>query len=83
MPDCEEKFGAPYYVIHRAHFHDALHQRAVQLGVEVVVNARVTEVDPTSGTITLADGKQICGDLIIGADGTFNVLKDGCYIRRS
>ena len=46
----------------------------MQLGVEVVVNARVNSVDPYAGSITLADGTQISGDLIIGADGTFFVM---------
>lgn len=35
IPDFRALFGAPYYVIHRANFHSALHQRALDLGVTV------------------------------------------------
>ena len=69
VPDCQEKFGAPHYVVHRAHFHDVLYQRALQLGAEVVVNAPVTDVNTNAGIVTVANGSQSTGDLIIGADG--------------
>jgi salicylate hydroxylase len=32
VPDFEQNFGARYYVAHRAHLHDALHRKALELG---------------------------------------------------
>lgn len=45
VPDFERDFGAPYWVVHRAHLHQALYERARELGVEVHVDSRVKEVD--------------------------------------
>lgn len=68
-PDFTDNFGAPYYVVHRAHFHDALHQRAIQLGVRVLLNSTVAEFDVEKAAVTLADGATMEGDLVVAADG--------------
>lgn len=69
IPNFRETFGAPYYVIHRANFHTALHERALDLGVSVKLAARVVKYDSQAGNITLADGTSVSADLIIAADG--------------
>lgn len=69
VPEFRENFGASYCVVHRADFHDALHKRAVQLGVEVKVDSRVVKYDVTAGAVELANGNVVSGDLIIAADG--------------
>jgi salicylate hydroxylase len=68
-PDFEERYGAPYYVIHRAHFHEVLHDRAVELGVPVELNWRVVQYDLEAGSLTRKDGSTIHADLIVAADG--------------
>lgn len=61
--------GAPYYVVHRAHLHSALHKRAVDLGVPVRLNSRVTDYDTSVPSVKLADGQEFEADLVIAADG--------------
>jgi len=68
-PDFRDSFDAPYYVVHRAHFHDALHKRAVELGVEVNVNSKVVSYDLEIPSVTLEDGSTHTADLVVAADG--------------
>ncbi|KFY25049.1 hypothetical protein V491_01919 [Pseudogymnoascus sp. VKM F-3775] len=69
VPDFRKNFKAPYYVVHRAHFHDALYQRALELGVEVRLASRVENYDLSSPSLTLSSGEVVSGDLIVAADG--------------
>jgi salicylate hydroxylase len=71
IPDFRETFKAPYYVVHRAHFHDALYQLALQLGVEVKINQKVVEYDEDAPSVTVEDGTATFADLIVAADGGF------------
>ncbi|CAN9305919.1 unnamed protein product [Alternaria alternata] len=67
--DFRENFKVPYYVVHRAHFHHALHQRALQLGVMIELNARVVKYSEKSASVELANNSIIMADLVIAADG--------------
>jgi salicylate hydroxylase len=69
VPEFQENFDAPYYVIHRAHFHDALHRRALELGVKVNVASRVEKYDMEAPSVELANGETLEADLIVAADG--------------
>lgn len=71
VPEFKEDFGAEYYVIHRAHFLDALYTRAVELGVEVRFGARVVDydIDHDSAQAVTSAGEKFGGDLIVAADG--------------
>lgn len=69
VPDFRKNFDAPYYVIHRAHFHDALHRLALDLGVTVKVNSKVAEYDPAQPSLRLESGETYTADLIVAADG--------------
>lgn len=62
-------FGAPYYVVHRAHYHDALHKVAVKLGVAIQLGARVVEYQEQKGSVVLEDGSIVAGDLVVAVDG--------------
>ncbi|KAJ5037143.1 hypothetical protein J3E74DRAFT_278698 [Bipolaris maydis] len=64
-----DHFEVPYYVVHRAHFHEALYQRALELGVSVKLGCRVKEYEESKGSVVLGSGQRIRGDLIIAADG--------------
>jgi salicylate hydroxylase len=72
VPDFRRTFGAPYYVVHRAHFHEALYQRAVELGVEVRTGAKVVDYDPDAPSITLEDGTRHTADLVVAAEGEWS-----------
>jgi salicylate hydroxylase len=76
VPDFRQTFGAPYYVVHRAHFHDALYQRAIELGVKVRTGAKVVDYDLDTPSITLEDGTQHTADLVVAAEGCFSK----CYL---
>lgn len=64
----KENFEAPYYVAHRAHLHDALHQQALRLGVVIKLGCKVAKYHH-QGSVTLCDESVIEGDLVIAADG--------------
>ncbi|OAL36219.1 hypothetical protein AYO20_04377 [Fonsecaea nubica] len=68
-PDIKERFGSPYYVTHRAHLHEVLHERTVELGVSVYLSKRVQKYDTQNGEVTFVDGQMIHADLIVAADG--------------
>lgn len=73
IPEFTNNFDAPYYVIHRAHFHSALCQKVQDMGIEIKLGARVVDYNPTEGSITLADGTIYTGDLVIAADGQSHI----------
>ncbi|CAI7633084.1 unnamed protein product [Penicillium manginii] len=75
MPDFRNVFDAPYYVIHRADFHTALHRRALDLGVTIKLASRVTEYNPQGPSILLENGTAVSADLIVAADGVKSVAR--------
>ncbi|KAH0527335.1 hypothetical protein TsFJ059_002347 [Trichoderma semiorbis] len=76
QPDFRSSFGAPYYVVHRAHLHDALHQLALQLGVDVRVNHKVIEYNEENPSVKVEDGTILSADLIIAADGVKSLARN-------
>ena len=62
-------FHAPYYVIHRANFHEVLHARAHELGVDIKLGSKVKAYDADKPSVTLDNGQILTGDLIVAADG--------------
>ncbi|KAJ5787279.1 Monooxygenase FAD-binding [Penicillium paradoxum] len=75
IPNFRKQFDAPYYVIHRANFHSALHKRALDLGVTVKVASRVVEYNVEERSITLENGESASADLIVAADGVKSVAR--------
>ncbi|RDW63349.1 hypothetical protein BP6252_10894 [Coleophoma cylindrospora] len=65
----EERYGAPYIVIHRADIHQILHKHAVNAKVQVILNSRVAKYDFEAGSLQLANGEELSADLIVAADG--------------
>jgi salicylate hydroxylase len=74
VPDFHENFGAPYYVVHRADFHDALYRCAMKLGVTLHVDSRVEAYDADTATVRTANGLSYTGDIVVAADGKIDVL---------
>lgn len=72
-------WGSPYLHIHRADYiaalRDALLNRALYA---VAVNAKVTAYtqDREGVTVTLENGRQFSGDVLIGADGIKSSIRD-------
>jgi salicylate hydroxylase len=78
----KERYGAAYYVAHRADVHGAL-VRAV-LGNDpssVLISARVVDVlqDGAHVTAVLSDGRRVTGDVLIAADGVKSVVRDKLF----
>jgi salicylate hydroxylase len=56
-------------VVHRAHFHEALHEIALKHGVKILVNKKVIAYNEQESSITLHCGSEVEADLIVAADG--------------
>ncbi|GBE85602.1 FAD-dependent monooxygenase OpS4 [Sparassis crispa] len=69
-----EAFGAPYYHIHRADFHQLLYDLAAP-SMTLRLKSTVVAVDPDAPSVTLASGEVVRGDLIVGADGVKSFIQ--------
>lgn len=73
-----ERYGAPYFMIHRADLHRALVDAVTALKTDAVrLNSRYLkfEQDETGVQITLQDGASTRGDVLIGADGVHSRIR--------
>lgn len=70
-----EKVGQPNLAIHRASLQQALHEQAGDC--KIVLGAAATRfgTDGPSVRVDLTDGRQVHGDLLIGADGFNSVVR--------
>jgi salicylate hydroxylase len=71
-----ERWGAPFYHLHRADLHDALR---VALGdASITLGARCVAVEQRHNVATarFADGRDAKGDLLVGADGIHSVVRE-------
>ena len=76
------RFGAPYWLVHRGDFHrilvDAVEAR--QPGAIITSAAvRGCTQDASGVHVTLADGREFSGDLLIGADGVHSVIRQQLF----
>ena len=76
--DSIDRFGAPYWMVHRGDFHRVLWQAvertkpgAIHLGARCV---SCTERG-NGAVLELEDGRRIAGDLVVGADGVHSRLR--------
>lgn len=73
-----ERYGAPYYMVHRADLHtmliDALH-RADPSALKL--DSAITDVAEKDGRVVLhgAEGEVASGDIVIGADGVHSTIR--------
>ncbi|KAL3428855.1 hypothetical protein BDV09DRAFT_181349 [Aspergillus tetrazonus] len=69
-----------WYLIHRAHLHAALKERAQSAdgpGQRALLHtaSQVSRVDPSTATVELEDGRTFKGDVVLGADGVHSVSR--------
>lgn len=71
----EEKYGAPYYLVHRADLHEALLTAVREAGVEVLNRQRVVSYDFQEPSVTTQTGEVFTADLVIAADGIKSITR--------
>lgn len=81
------KYDAPFSDCHRVDLQQALIKRAEELGVDVVLNAKVSKIDfgEASGAeakITTESGQGYLADLIVGADGLWSTCRSAMLGKR-
>lgn len=72
----EEKYGAPYLLMHRGDLHAALAERA---GPDMIrLGKRLSDLEETAGSVRLsfADGTVVEADAVIGADGVHSLARE-------
>lgn len=65
----EDRYGAPYIVVHRAVLHAILHKHAVNLGAKLQLDSKVVNYEFENGAVNLHNGTRLTADLVVGADG--------------
>ena len=76
--DCLERFGAPYWMIHRADLQTALAEAVRSLKPDVIqLGRKLVSVEETAQGVTLEfeTGAPATSDLMIGADGVHSVVR--------
>ncbi|XXG95714.1 hypothetical protein Hte_001984 [Hypoxylon texense] len=68
----DDRYGAPFWDIHRADLQEALVRRAQSLGVDIRLDADVQHVDFERASVTTLDGQTVQGDVVLGADGLWS-----------
>lgn len=74
------KYGAPFADCHRVDLQRALAERAKELGVTLILNARVTNIDlgyksGDRARVKTSEGQEFEADLVVGADGLWSLCR--------
>jgi salicylate hydroxylase len=65
----EERYGAPYIVIHRADIHRLLSEHVLKAGAGIRLGCKVANYELDEGAVVLESGERVVGDLVVAADG--------------
>ena len=79
-----DKYGAPYYHLHRADLHKVLVEALVRRAPSaLVLNAGVTEFleSATDVSVRLSDGRVFQGDCLVGADGIRSLVRSQMHAK--
>ena len=69
LTDVQRRYGAPYLVIHRTDLHSTLLEACRRAGVDLVTNAKVTDVEvDTDHAAAAGDSRRDVGQVLIAAD---------------
>lgn len=82
--DVEERFGSPYWHMHRADLHAGLAEAALDpVGpgqpVDLRLNTAVVGVEPDAGIVVTEDGSRLHADLVIAADGIHSSVRHAIW----
>ncbi|KAI4244547.1 MAG: hypothetical protein LQ352_006787 [Teloschistes flavicans] len=81
-PFAEQRYGVPYLHIHRADYHKILVQQAKRLGVTILLDSKITDIDFEKPSVLLGRGKgEIRADIILGADGLRSLCREAMLRR--
>ncbi len=74
--DAEQRFGAPYLLLHRGDLHTAL--ASIVPRAIIHLNRRLVGLDRSRAGVTLsfADGSRALADAVVGADGVHSVVRE-------
>jgi salicylate hydroxylase len=75
VPNFRDWFGGPYLVVHRAHFHKAMYDLAVDYGVTIRIDSRVAHYDFSAPSVTLHNGDVLTADLVVACDGIHSLAR--------
>jgi salicylate hydroxylase len=78
----EQRFGSPYWLVHRGDFHQVLVRALLERAPGAVhVGARVTDFQQGIGglMLRLESGEQVHGDVLIGADGVHSRVRQALF----
>ncbi|KAJ5179520.1 FAD/NAD(P)-binding domain-containing protein [Penicillium capsulatum] len=75
-----DAYPFPWQLCHRVDLHEALKAKALAIDgpgdpIRIHLRSRIIDCDPEKPSLTLADGQEVKGDLVIGADGVHSVLR--------
>jgi salicylate hydroxylase len=71
-----KKYGNPYWLMHRADYQAILKQKALDLGVQLLLSSKVSSIDFETTTVTTVNGKVLQADVIVGADGLRSSVRE-------
>jgi salicylate hydroxylase len=77
-----ERYGYPYFMIHRADMHAILVDAVLALKPDAIHLSRAgvgCEQTARSATLTFADGGSATGDAVVGADGVHSALRHALF----
>ncbi|HXF53946.1 MAG TPA: FAD-dependent monooxygenase [Hyphomicrobiaceae bacterium] len=81
-PGLEQRFGAPYWVAHRADLHAALLSAVRETAsIELVTGFEVSELSTVAGKVRVAaaGGADSEGSALIGADGLWSAVRERLF----
>ncbi|RFU30476.1 hypothetical protein B7463_g5881, partial [Scytalidium lignicola] len=69
------RYGSPYWHIHRADLHRGLLEAAIDVGCKIHLDSRVVTIDPHTPSLTTKNGETYTADLIVASDGLHSVAR--------
>lgn len=84
MAKIRSDYGYPWWVVHRHHLHSGLAESCRRHGVELVIDARVADIQyadvaDTKVRVTTTKGATFEFDLLVGSDGLKSVVRNKLF----
>ncbi|WP_194725026.1 FAD-dependent monooxygenase [Noviherbaspirillum malthae] len=75
----QERFGARYYMAHRADLHGLLRSLVAENTIHTGAECASVENLQQGAVVRLADGREVEADIVIGADGIHSVVRAALF----